>query len=192
MSELLVKCRTQVFKAKGVHNAFRRCSKLSSPSDSHFQHKHSSKSSFFCPLQWAICDSITNPVVVTCNDQTFVFVQFLCEEAGYNQLWIHEEKNLFLDQTRAQNTSTDPAAGKIHLDAHTNTHTLALKILKPALDSESSGSSSLWVSSYLQHASAFILDGAVRRHVQTGHRVLTPTTPRQGAVRVIDTVGSRE
>lgn len=71
--------------------------------------------------------TIMNPVVVTCNDQTLVVIQFLSEEAGYNQLWIYEEKNLFLDQTRAQNTSTDPAGGKIHLHAHTHIHTLALK-----------------------------------------------------------------
>lgn len=54
-------------------------------------------------------------VIITCDNQTLVVCQSLCEEAGYNQLRIHEEQNLFLQQTRAEDTSTYPAGGKIHL-----------------------------------------------------------------------------
>lgn len=52
---------------------------------------------------------------ITCNNQTLVVCQFLSEEAGYNQLRIHEEQNLFLHQARAEDASTYPAGGKIHL-----------------------------------------------------------------------------
>ena len=37
----------------------------------------------------------------TCNDQTLGVAQSLSEEAGDDELWVHEEEDLFLHQARA-------------------------------------------------------------------------------------------
>lgn len=107
--------------------------------------------------------------ILTCDDQTLVVLESLGEEAGNNELWIDEEQDLLLHQTSAQNTSTDHVAGEIHL--HTHTHT---KETSPSpLDWNSWSSSAPQVCFYLQHACTFSLDGAVWRHVQFVHRLLT-------------------
>lgn len=54
--------------------------------------------------------------MVTCNHHTLVVPELLGEETRHNQLWVHEEKNLFLHEAGAQNTSTQTAVGKIHLN----------------------------------------------------------------------------
>lgn len=55
--------------------------------------------------------------MITCDHHTLVVLELLGEEARHNQLWVHEEKNLFLHEAGAENTSTQPAVGKIHLNA---------------------------------------------------------------------------
>lgn len=44
--------------------------------------------------------------IITCNDHTLVVMELLGEEARHDQLWIHQEKNLLLDEAGAENTST--------------------------------------------------------------------------------------
>lgn len=55
--------------------------------------------------------------MITCDHHTLVVPELLGEEARHDQLWVDEEKNLFLQEAGAENTSTQPAVGKIHLNA---------------------------------------------------------------------------
>lgn len=55
--------------------------------------------------------------MITCYNHTLVVLELLGEEAGHNQLWIHEEKDLLLQEAGVENASTQPAGGKVHLNA---------------------------------------------------------------------------
>lgn len=53
--------------------------------------------------------------IITCYNHTLVVLELLSEEAGHNELWIHEEKDLLLQEAGVENASTQPPGGKVHL-----------------------------------------------------------------------------
>lgn len=113
-------------------------------------------------------------VIITCDNQTLVGCQSLCEEAGYNQLRIQEEQNLFLQQTRAKDTSTYPAGGKIHLPI-----VYSYRNEKERMETSLRGLSLLLMASHLQQACAFILNGSMWGDVHPGHHLVTAVKGKQ-------------
>lgn len=124
-------------------------------------------------------------VIITCDNQTLVVCQSLCEEAGYNQLRIHEEQNLFLQQTSAEDTSTYPAGRKIHLPiVYINRNEKERKkqnkkCLKWLMETSLQGLSLLLMGSHLQQACAFILNGSMWGDVHPRHHLVTAVKGKQ-------------